>query len=246
MRRWRREFWTKLVDKCVASSGEAHPESAARHGVEKATFEPWLYPLQDERREVAADCRVRLLPVQVAAGHGDQHLLVEVGDGFDNTRDSQGIRQRRRAGHRPFHELAVREKGGTVVLTYLAFSENLSPPSQARGPCASATSRRSARRIPKSPDRRPSSTRTSSPTACGTWRSPPGAPRTMPLPTVSEHGAASSSHQSSPRSPARYASACLSTGRHRRDRRSRQRSTSRIRTLAHPETDGPRGPARVR
>jgi len=82
MRRRGREFWTKLVDKYEAMSGETHGEFAARHGVERATFERWLYLLRGERSEPAAKSRVRLLPVQVAAGHGDQHLVVEVGGGL--------------------------------------------------------------------------------------------------------------------------------------------------------------------
>jgi len=82
MRRRKREFWTKLVDKYEATSGETHGEFAARHGVERATFERWLYLLRGERSELAAKSRVRLLPVQVAASRGDQHIFVEVGGGL--------------------------------------------------------------------------------------------------------------------------------------------------------------------
>ena len=68
MQRRGREFWTKLVDDYEATSGETHAEFAARHGVEKATFERWLYLLRGERTELAVDKKVRLLPVQVAVG----------------------------------------------------------------------------------------------------------------------------------------------------------------------------------
>jgi len=82
MRRRGRDFWTKIVDEYEARSGETHEEFAARRGVERATFERWLYLLRRERSELAAKSRVRLLPVQVAAGHGEQHVVVEVGGGL--------------------------------------------------------------------------------------------------------------------------------------------------------------------
>jgi hypothetical protein len=81
MQRQGREFWTKVVDEYEGTSGETHADFAARHRVGKATFERWLYLLRGERSELAADSQVRLLPVQVAVGHGDQHVLVEVGGG---------------------------------------------------------------------------------------------------------------------------------------------------------------------
>jgi hypothetical protein len=80
MRRRGREFWTKVVGDYEANSGETHAEFAARHGVEKATFERWLYLLRDERGGTGS--KVRLLPVQVAIGHGEQHILVELGGGL--------------------------------------------------------------------------------------------------------------------------------------------------------------------
>lgn len=82
MRRRGREFWTKLVDDYEATSGETHAEFAARHGVEKATFERWLYLLRDERSEAGVGTKVRLLPVQVAVEHGEQQVLVELGGGL--------------------------------------------------------------------------------------------------------------------------------------------------------------------
>jgi len=82
MRRRGREFWTKVVDDYEATSGETHAEFAARHRVEKATFERWLYLLRDERNERGTGSKVRLLPVQVAVGHGEQHVLVQLGGGL--------------------------------------------------------------------------------------------------------------------------------------------------------------------
>jgi hypothetical protein len=81
MQRQGREFWTKVVDEYEATSGETHAEFAARHRVGKATFERWLYLLRGERSELTADSHVRLLPVEVAVGHCDQPVLVEVGGG---------------------------------------------------------------------------------------------------------------------------------------------------------------------
>jgi len=80
MRRRGREFWTKVVGDYEATSGETHAEFAARHKVEKTTFERWLYLLRDKRG--AAGSKVRLLPVQVAAEHGEQHVVVELGGGL--------------------------------------------------------------------------------------------------------------------------------------------------------------------
>lgn len=71
-----------MVDDYEAISGETHAEFAARHGVGKATFERWLYLLRSERSELAAESKVRLLPVQVAVGHGEQHVLVELDGGL--------------------------------------------------------------------------------------------------------------------------------------------------------------------
>jgi hypothetical protein len=77
-----REFWTKVVDEYEGTSGETHVEFAARHGVEKATFERWLYLLRGERSESATFDSVRLLPVQVTAGRVEQQVVVEMGDGL--------------------------------------------------------------------------------------------------------------------------------------------------------------------
>ena len=82
MRRRGREFWTKVVDDYEATSGETHAEFAGRHGVERTTFERWLYLLRGERKELAVHKKVRLLPVQVAVGDGEQPVLVELGGGL--------------------------------------------------------------------------------------------------------------------------------------------------------------------
>jgi hypothetical protein len=82
MQRRGREFWTKVVDEYEAGSGETHAEFAARRRVGKATFERWLYLLRGERNELAVDSKVRLLPVQVAVGHVEPQVLVELGGGL--------------------------------------------------------------------------------------------------------------------------------------------------------------------
>jgi hypothetical protein len=82
MQRRGREFWTKVVNDYEVSTGETHAEFAARHRVEKTTFERWLYLLRSERSEGAARDKVHLLPVQVAVGRGDRHVLVELDDGL--------------------------------------------------------------------------------------------------------------------------------------------------------------------
>jgi hypothetical protein len=82
MQRRGRKFWTKVINDYEVTSGETHAEFAARHGVEKATFERWLYLLRGERSESATESKVRLLPIQVAVGHGEQHVVVELGGGF--------------------------------------------------------------------------------------------------------------------------------------------------------------------
>jgi len=82
MQRRGREFWTKVVDDYEATSGETHAEFAGRHGVERTTFERWLYLLRGERKELAVHKKVRLLPVQVAVGHGGQHVLIDLDGGI--------------------------------------------------------------------------------------------------------------------------------------------------------------------
>ena len=57
------------MDEFERTSGETHAAFAAPHGVEKATFERWLYLLRGERAEPAAERKVRLLPVRVDQGY---------------------------------------------------------------------------------------------------------------------------------------------------------------------------------
>ena len=79
MQRRGREFWTEVVNRYEATSGETNAEFAARHRVQKSRLERWLYLRRDERSEVGGRNRMRLLPVQVAVGYGEQHALVEMG-----------------------------------------------------------------------------------------------------------------------------------------------------------------------
>jgi transposase len=81
MQRQGREFWTKVVDEYETTSGETHAEFAARHRVGQATFECWLHLLRGERSKLAAGRHVHLLPVQVAVGHSEQQVQVEVSGG---------------------------------------------------------------------------------------------------------------------------------------------------------------------
>ena len=82
MQRQGREFWTRIVAEYEATSGETHAEFAARNRVGKATFERWLYLLRGQRSELAVDGKVRLLPVQVAAGQVEPQILVEIDGGL--------------------------------------------------------------------------------------------------------------------------------------------------------------------
>jgi len=71
-----------MVGDYEATSGETHAEFAACHRMEKTTFERWLYLLRGERREQDIQDRVRLLPVRVAVGRSEQHVLVELDSGL--------------------------------------------------------------------------------------------------------------------------------------------------------------------
>jgi hypothetical protein len=77
-----REFWRKVTDEFEGTSDETHAEFAARRGVEKATFQRWLYLLRNERRDRSASGGVRLLPVQVAVERNEQMVLVELDNGL--------------------------------------------------------------------------------------------------------------------------------------------------------------------
>jgi hypothetical protein len=77
-----REFWTKVIDEFEEAPGETHAEFAARQGVEKTTFQRWLYLLRSERAVRPAAPAVRMLPVEVAVGPNEQVVLVELGSGL--------------------------------------------------------------------------------------------------------------------------------------------------------------------
>lgn len=77
-----REFWTKLIDEFEETPGETHAEFAARHGVEKTTFQKWLYLLRSERAVRPAAPAVRMLPVEVAVERDEEAVVVELGSGM--------------------------------------------------------------------------------------------------------------------------------------------------------------------
>lgn len=77
-----REFWTRIVGKFEEGSGETHAQFAARHGVEKTTFQRWLYLLRGERAAGPASSAVRMLPVRVAVERGEREVVVELGAGL--------------------------------------------------------------------------------------------------------------------------------------------------------------------
>ena len=77
-----REFWTKVIKEFEDSQGdETHEEFAARHGVEKTTFQRWLYALRQEHRRRAPQA-VRLLPVRLEGMHEEHTISVELGGGL--------------------------------------------------------------------------------------------------------------------------------------------------------------------
>ena len=77
-----REFWTKVIEEFEGSQGrETHEEFAARHGVEKTTFQRWLYALRQEHGRRAPEA-VRMLPVRLEGMHGERTISVELGGGL--------------------------------------------------------------------------------------------------------------------------------------------------------------------
>ena len=77
-----RRFWTKLIEEFEGSrGGETHEEFAARHGVEKTTFQGWLYALRNENRRRGPQS-VRLLPVRLEGVQAEHALSVELGGGL--------------------------------------------------------------------------------------------------------------------------------------------------------------------
>ena len=76
-----REFWTKVVEEFEGNDGgETHEEFARRRGVEKTTFEKWLYTIRKERSG-RAGAQVRLLPVRVEGARQEHVISVELGGG---------------------------------------------------------------------------------------------------------------------------------------------------------------------
>jgi len=77
-----RGFWTQVIEEFEGSqSGETHEEFAARHGIEKATFQRWLYVLRDEHRHCAS-AAVRLLPVHLEGVQAEHTISVELAGGL--------------------------------------------------------------------------------------------------------------------------------------------------------------------
>jgi hypothetical protein len=77
-----RVFWNELVEDFEAGKGvETHEEFAARHGVEKSTFQRWLYALRDEGRQ-RTSAEVRLLPVHLESKQAELTISVELADGL--------------------------------------------------------------------------------------------------------------------------------------------------------------------
>jgi hypothetical protein len=77
-----RAFWNKLVDEFEAGDGvETHEEFAARHSVEKATFQRWLHALRKEHRSPASQA-VRLLPVRLEGTQSTHTISVALSGGL--------------------------------------------------------------------------------------------------------------------------------------------------------------------
>jgi hypothetical protein len=77
-----RGFWNKVVEEFEAGRGvETHDEFAARRGVEKATFQRWLYALRKENRSPSLQA-VRLLPVHLEGTTSTDTISVELGGGL--------------------------------------------------------------------------------------------------------------------------------------------------------------------
>jgi hypothetical protein len=78
-----RKFWSKLIEEFEGSEGgETHEEFAARRGVEKTTFQRWLYALRNEHRRRTPPA-VRLLPVRVEGTQAEPTISVELGGGLE-------------------------------------------------------------------------------------------------------------------------------------------------------------------
>ncbi len=81
MRRGRR-FWSKLIEEFEGSQGgDTHEEFAVRRGVEKTTFQKWLYALRNEHRRRTPPA-VRFLPVRLDGIREERTISVELGGGL--------------------------------------------------------------------------------------------------------------------------------------------------------------------
>jgi hypothetical protein len=77
-----RRFWTRIIEEFEGSqAGETHEEFSARHGIEKTTFQRWLYALRNEHRRRTPPV-VRLLPVRVEGMEAEHALSVDLGGGL--------------------------------------------------------------------------------------------------------------------------------------------------------------------
>jgi hypothetical protein len=77
-----RGFWTQVIEEFESSqSVETHREFAARRGVEKTTFQRWLYALRDEHRQRASSA-IRLLPVRLEGVQAGHTISVELAGGL--------------------------------------------------------------------------------------------------------------------------------------------------------------------
>ena len=71
-----------MVEEFEAGQGvETHEEFAARRGVEKGTFQRWLYALRKEHRGLAPQA-VRLLPVRLEGTQSTDAISVELSGGL--------------------------------------------------------------------------------------------------------------------------------------------------------------------
>ena len=78
-----RKFWTQVVEEFEGSHGdETHEEFASRRGVEKTTFEKWLYAIRKARSRLPAARAVHLLPVRLESKREEHSISLELGGGL--------------------------------------------------------------------------------------------------------------------------------------------------------------------
>ena len=77
-----RGFWTKVIEEFESSqANETHEEFAARRGVEKTTFQRWLYAFRKQHRRRTPPA-VRLLPVRVEGAQAEPPISLDLGGGL--------------------------------------------------------------------------------------------------------------------------------------------------------------------